>query len=234
MQCNLCGNTGFGQQGSRPTARCLSCNSLERTRLLGMYIRRLNLTPESRVLHLAPEFGIWNYIRQIVSPSHYHLGDINPAGYSFAGQQVHKIDLTDLDHLPDDHYDLILHSHVLEHVPCNIAYPLYHLHRALKPSGTHMFVVPFEGSHYDECFGGIDESERIRRFGQNDHVRLFGIDDIDRSLGSVLRFNKNFDATRDFLPEQLTNANIPAATWTGLTANTVLCLAKTDMRMLRG
>lgn len=104
----------------------------------------------------------------------------------------------------------------------------------LKPDGTHMFVVPFEGSHYDECFGGIDESERIRRFGQNDHVRLFGIDDIDRSLGSVLRFNKNFDATRDFSPEQLTQANIPAGTWTSLTANTLLCLAKTDMRFLRG
>lgn len=66
MQRNLCGNTSFGPQGSRPTARCLPCNSLECTRLLGMCIRRLNLTPESRVLHLAPEFGIWHYIRQIV------------------------------------------------------------------------------------------------------------------------------------------------------------------------
>lgn len=68
MQCNLCGNTRFGAQGARPTTRCLSCNSLERTRLLGMYISRLNLTAESRVLHLAPEFGIWQYIRQIVPP----------------------------------------------------------------------------------------------------------------------------------------------------------------------
>lgn len=232
MKCNLCGHPHFGPMGTRPTARCLSCNSLERTRLLWMYLQRLNLTAESRVLHLAPDFGIWRQLSAVIPAANYHLGDINPAGYPFAGQQVRKIDLTDLDGLPDNYYDLILHSHVLEHVPCNIAYPLYHLHRALKPGGKHMFVIPFAGKHYDECLGGIDEAERIRRFGQNDHIRLFGVDDIDQSLGSVLRFEKNFDATRDFSPAQLMDANIPAESWKGLTPNTVLCVAKTDMRML--
>ncbi len=231
MKCNLCGGTTFTAQGSRRGVRCTSCHSLERSRLLWMYIEKLRVTPNARVLHFAPERGIWTHLSKIVAPENYHVADIDPARYTFA-KGVRRIDLTDLDGLPSDHYDLILHSHVMEHVPCNIAYTLYHLHRALRPAGTHLCIIPFLPGHYDECFAEIGDSERIRRFGQNDHVRRFGTADIDRSLGSVLRFDREYDVTRDFPPQRLQEANIPPYTWRGLTVHTVLHLRKSDMRLL--
>lgn len=232
MHCNICGGVEFGPMGERPNARCIHCHSVERTRLLWMYLSRHNITPEMRILHLAPEPGLYTAISARLNEGNYHTGDIEPGRYSFA-KGIQRIDLCDLDHLPDDHYDFIVHLHVLEHIPCNIAYTLFHLHRSLKPTGRHVCVIPFLAGYYDECFAEIGAVERNRRFGQDDHVRRFGRDDVDKHLGSVLSFSKDFDASRDFSAAELLSANIPHACWSGLTPNTVLSLSKYDMRLLR-
>jgi phosphoglycolate phosphatase len=86
--------------------------------------------------------------------------------------------------------------------------------------------------YWDEDFSEISDGERARRFGQNDHVRHFGVEDTDQSLGFILRFDHHFDATSDFSPERLLEANIPPAAWHGLTTNTVLQLHTYDMRLL--
>lgn len=197
-----------------------------------MYLQQLPLTSKSRILHLAPELGIYRALSRVVETDNYEVTDIDPSRYSFA-KGIRTLDLCNLDDLRDNHYDLILHSHVLEHIPCNIAYTLFHLHRALKPDGWHVCVIPFVSGHYDECYAKIPDQERIRRFGQDDHVRRFGRDDVDRHLGSIMSFDKDFDAARDFRPDLLAGANIPESAWRGLTAHTVLRLRKWDMKLLR-
>jgi phosphoglycolate phosphatase len=202
-----------------------------------MYIERLiesgKINDRSRVLHFAPERGLWSLLSKVVAPENYHTADIDPARYKFAGH-VKRIDLCDLCGVaPDNYYDLILDVHVMEHVHCNIAHTFYHLHRSLTPEGLHLCAVPFCAGYYEETFYEIGDAERDRRFGQNDHVRRFGRRDIDQSLGSILHFDKEFDATRDFSPERLTEANIPPSSWRGLTPDTILHLRKYDMRLLR-
>jgi hypothetical protein len=197
-----------------------------------MYVQQIGLNSTSRVLHFAPEQGLYAKISQIVAPGNYCVADIDPGRFTFA-PDARRMDLCDLDELPENHFDLILHSHVMEHIPCNVAYTLFHLHRGLKPDGHHVCVIPFLPGSYDECFADIGDAERVRRFGQNDHVRRFGRDDVDRHLGSVLDFDRDFDATRDFEPSALLEANIPESTWRGLTVHTVLKLRKKDMRLLR-
>ena len=121
----------------------------------------------------------------------------------------------------------------MEHVKCNFTYVLYHLHRSLKPEGWHICVIPFCSGYYDECLGDIGAEEATRRFSQADHVRCFGRDDIESTLGKVLKFGKAIDVTKDFSPATLREANIPERSWRGLTADTVLCLRKYDMKLLQ-
>lgn len=231
MTCNVCGGDDFIDFNSRPKIRCGSCDSMERSRLLWLYLEKFgSLGPDTRVLHVAPERCIYEKIRSIVSSDNYHLRDINPAAYGFA-KNISPIDLCNLSGLPSDYYDVIVHSHVLEHVCCNIAHPLFHLHRALKPSGRHFFLVPFMPGKYDESFQEIGDSERVRRFGQDDHVRRFGQDDIGAHLGALVRLEgaSTREAVEAFPPELLRSFNIPENAVQSFTPHTVLHLRKDDM-----
>lgn len=232
VKCNLCGGKTFSQVKMRPLAKCDKCSSMERTRLLWMYVQKFQLTPETRVLHLAPERGLYRALSKRLNAQNYVCADIDPSRYKFA-ENMRKIDLCALDDQASDEYDLIIHSHVMEHVPCNIAYTLFHLHRMLKPNGKQVCVIPFTPGRYDESFSDIGDKERTRRFGQRDHVRRFGAEDIGRHLGSIMKLPATFDATESFSQEELRRANIPETAWRGFTINTVLQLGKLDMKLLQ-
>lgn len=229
MKCNLCGSSDFVEMNGRPNARCRHCGSLERTRLMWMYLSRIQMDGAFRALHIAPEKGLYAALTKRLASKNYKVADINPKLYGFA-KNCQQIDLCNLDSQLSDNYDLIVHSHVLEHTPCNIAYTLCHLHRMLKPGGKHVFVVPFMKGRYDECFQDIGDEERVRRFGQDDHVRRFGRDDLNEHLGKILKLPNQFDATKDFDNEDLRSANIPITHWTGFTSSTVIIVDKHDAR----
>lgn len=231
MQCNVCGGKTFADVGARAAARCLGCGSFERTRLLWLYVEKYGrLDTQTRALHLAPELGVYRRMRARLAPGHYDVRDLCPENFAFA-PEIGKLDLCQLDGLPSDHYDLILHSHVLEHVPGDLAHTMYHLHRSLKPDGRHLFVVPFMPGHYDECFEDITVDERIRRFGQADHVRRFGLKDIHAHLGSLVTIDTGFDAEAEHGVAALVAANIPRPIWKGLSAHSVLHLGKFDLKL---
>jgi phosphoglycolate phosphatase len=198
-----------------------------------MYLEASNLIgKKSRVLHIAPEKGLYKRISELVGKGNYVVGDYDPGRYAFV-DDCRKIDLCNLDNWSANEFDIILHSHVLEHLPCNIAHTLFHLHRMLKPDGKHFFMIPISNGRYDECFQELDIDERCRRFGQADHMRHFGVEDLDLHIGKLLNLPSDFDATRDFSPGQLKNANIPEKFWRGLNPSTVFRLGKQDMLLLR-
>jgi phosphoglycolate phosphatase len=230
--CNICGSPFFVSMNSRKNVKCFNCGSLERTRLLYLYIKNFpTLFPNSQVLHFAPEEGLYNKISSIVSPGNYSVVDLDPNRYSFA-KNVQKFDLcNDIDDLPDNYFDLIIHSHIMEHIPCNISYVLKSLHRSLKDDGWHICVIPFLSGYYEECFAPLSAEEAQSRFGQFDHVRRFGIKDIHNTLGRIIPIDINYDVTKIFPPETLIKFNIPEYCWKGLTPNTVLALRKNDINI---
>lgn len=150
-----------------------------------MYIQKTKISSESKILHFAPKKEIYKALLNYVGKQNYFVSDINPKRYHFA-ENLLSIDLCNLENELSFQYDLILHSHVLEYISCNIAYTLFHLHRILKKNGFHIFVIPFMNGKYDECFQDLSEEERVRRFGQNDHVRRFGKEDISSHIGKLI------------------------------------------------
>lgn len=198
-----------------------------------MYIQsRFALNHNTKILHLAPEKGLYSAIRRIVPAENYIGSDISQDNYGFV-DNFRRIDLTsDLEQFEDNQFDLIIHSHVLEHVPCNIAYVLYQIHRILKPSGKHICVIPFMGGAYEESFAQMPPEEATRRFGQSDHVRRFGIQNLANALGCIITLPQTFDAETDFGTEAMDHYNIPASCRKGFQASTVLCLNKGDYKLV--
>lgn len=225
--CNLCGSTKFVDLKTRRLAKCKSCNSLERTRLLWMHLLAANIAPQARILHCAPEKGLYRALSQYRPEAQYEPADLDPARYDFAAG-IRQIDLCDLDGEPSDHYDLIIHSHVLEHVPCTMAYTLKHLSRMLKPDGLQICVIPFAPGYFDETFANIGAEERTRRFGQHDHVRRIGAEDRHVHVGKIIRLPEHYDAEARFGAKALLRANIPRSMWQGFSISTVLELRKSD------
>jgi SAM-dependent methyltransferase len=174
-ECNLCGYKGrfrpFGDP-PRPGARCARCGAMERHRLVGMWVEKNPQTDErARLLHFAPEAVLKRLFRD--KAAEYRSGDLTPG----AADLVVNIEAIDL---PDESIDLVICSHVLEHVDDHKA--LREIYRILVPGGQALLMFPIvEG--WDRTYEDDrvqSHGERTLHFGQWDHVRMFGRDVRDR------------------------------------------------------
>lgn len=199
--CNICGGSAFKPFANRPAAQCVQCWSLERSRAMAFFIERWGLLqPGRRVLHFAPERGIGTMVQRAVGTDNYEAYDLFPELF-YPGLGVQHFDLTACATLETERYDLIIHAHVMEHIPCYIAPVFWHLHRALAPGGTHLFFIPVMRGRHASDFNDISEDERRLRFGQKDHVRRFGEADIDMTIGMIFDLhagNSRFEISEGF------------------------------------
>ena len=161
---------GYGNQ-IRENALAPGSNSLERHRLLWLYLQRFTNFFErpQHLLHIAPEQCFHGRFKRLSNLT-VLTGDIESplADLHF-----------DLHHIPleDNRFDVAFCNHVLEHVTDD-AQCLRELYRVLKPGGWGIFQVPFVPAQIstDEDPSITDPAERERRFGQYDHVRIYGQD----------------------------------------------------------
>ena len=74
-------------------------------------------------------------------------------------------------------FDYILCNHVLEHIDDDIK-AMMEIFRVLNFNGTAILQVPidFNNTTTLEDNSIINRQERIEKFGQYDHVRLYGLD----------------------------------------------------------
>ena len=209
---------------------CVGCGSHGRMRLMWLMLARHDLLrPGLRCLHIAPEAALATRLRAIFGDG-YDPVDIAPELYPFAGG-IRRFDLVmDTPALASATYDLVLHSHVMEHVRGNVSAVLFHLHRALRPGGKQVCCIPIlRGGHYAEDLGPIDPDEAMRRFGQDDHVRMFGALDLHTTLGMLFALPEQYDLLRDYDAGLLARHGIPEVTWAGWSPGSVLMLDKQDL-----
>ncbi|MEE8105925.1 MAG: methyltransferase domain-containing protein [Planctomycetota bacterium] len=163
----------WGEVTPRPDAICPRCGSVERHRLLWLHLKDTDLFDGSRktVLHVAPERALEPIFRA-------HLGDAYLTADLSNPRAMVKMDVTKIAY-PDASFDVIYCSHVLEHVPDDHA-AMREFHRVLKPSGWAILLVPVTVAQTEEDLAITDPAERLRRYGQDDHVRRYGPDFKDR------------------------------------------------------
>ncbi|HYF50255.1 MAG TPA: methyltransferase domain-containing protein [Planctomycetota bacterium] len=85
-----------------------------------------------------------------------------------------KLDITALP-FGRHSFDVILCSHVLEHV-VEDAQAMREMVRVLKPGGYALLMVPITADATIEDRSATSPEERLRLFGQADHVRRYGRD----------------------------------------------------------
>ena len=177
VRCTCCGHLGkFRNFGSpiRYGAQCPSCYSVERHRLLALAVERGAISfAGKRVLHFAPEPSARKLIEK-AKPSEYLR-----SSYPASPDDQLSLDIERIDWSSDD-IDIVLCSHVLEHVDDHKA--LREIARVLRPEGQLIAMVPIiEGwDHTYEDKSKTSEYDRRVHFGQYDHVRYYGADFRDR------------------------------------------------------
>ena len=174
-ECPLCGWRGrFLNSGTpgRFDVMCPRCRSHPRHRLLSLVQEHDALIPpNSEILHFAPEGAVKPLIKGAF-PKRYVTADLKD------GLDL-KLNIEKID-LPDGSFDVILCSHVLEHVDDRAA--LSELYRILRPSGRLILMVPIiEGADRTYEDPAITSwHDRKLHFGGGTHVRYYGRDFRDR------------------------------------------------------
>jgi len=158
-----------------PNSVCPRCYSNLRHRLFWeIFSSRFNSEVNEkpiRILHFAPESHLSQKISSL-NKVEYLTADITRPDVDL------NLDLTRLE-LPDCDFDVIIAIHVLEHIEDDRA-ALTEIYRILNPGGWTVLMVPIFGEYTHEDNNITTEEDRIKFFGQGNHVRAYGIDFRDR------------------------------------------------------
>ena len=177
-KCPMCGVRRrrflpYGYVNSREDALCPRCLSLERHRLIWLWLERHSdlFSSHPRLLHIAPEVSLMRHFKR-----HYKGLD----SYITADLESPLADMHfDVQHIPLDSrsIDVVICNHLLEHVADDRC-ALRELHRIMRPGGWGIMLVPEDRSRAttfeDDTI--TDPEERTRLFGQYDHRRIYGRD----------------------------------------------------------
>jgi len=211
ITCPLCGNSGFEEVNGRPNAGCRSCLSLERTRLLFLVLMKMNIfRPGMKVMHIAPEHGL-RYALHNLYKEDYHACDFSIERFGNELSPIYPIDLcNDIERFPSNTFDVIIHNHVLEHLPAKLDNVLAQLQRILKADGYHFFTIPMIEGYTIEDIHEANPAVRAQRFGQDDHYRVFGMEDTIGSIRKWTGAQVTVINVSDYLTEQeVIEAGIP-------------------------
>jgi predicted SAM-dependent methyltransferase len=179
--------------GYRLHYHCPICHSLDRERLVYLYLtKKANIFKlKVRLLHVAPEAKLHKILS--VQPNISYLSIDLSSNLANV-----KADITQMS-FKENSFDIIICNHVLEHTQ-NDRKAMHELYRILNPNGWAILQVPIsnmlETTYEDPAIKKPEEKEK--KFGQRDHVRIYGKDYKYRLEAAgfkvdVFNFVKEFD-----------------------------------------
>jgi SAM-dependent methyltransferase len=178
VACPCCEGSFRGFRQYAHELQCPRCGSLGRHRLLWLYLTRETTIVDrpTRVLHVAPEFALQRRLTRLPSVT-YVSGDLTSA---LAGM---RLDVCELP-FADASFDLVLCSHVLEHV-VDDRRAIAEIARVLDPGGTAIVLVPI-GDRASTIDGRESVEDAVGRRVRYGHVRSYGRDYVDRLAAAGL------------------------------------------------
>ncbi|NBC33268.1 MAG: methyltransferase domain-containing protein [Alphaproteobacteria bacterium] len=200
LTCPICGTRAarflpFGLSGRR-NARCPGCGSAERHRFLWLYLTRRTrlLERRLRILHTAPEPCLAARLRARPNLRTVTVDRFDPAA-------DRRADLTALP-FADAAFNLVLSSHVLEHIPDDRA-AIAEIARVLHPGGEAIIAVPFDphAARSPEAPAAATPAARQALFGHPYHFRTYGRDLVDR-LAEAGLIARRVDSTAILTPHR--------------------------------
>lgn len=175
VECTVCGKhyrkfLPYGRV-SRPNVLCPNCLSLERHRLMWLYLKKDTdfFNAPHKVLHIAPEQCFLKRFKSMKNLDYTTADIVSPIADV-------KMDLHHAP-FPDNSFDVIFCNHVLEHVESD-KQCMSELFRMMKPGGFGIFQVPIDYNRQTtyEDPSIVTPEDREKHYWQNDHVRLYGRD----------------------------------------------------------
>jgi SAM-dependent methyltransferase len=211
VACPVCGGAfdRFKADWNRPDALCWRCGSHERHRAQWLlFDQRPDLLDGARsLLHFAPEWCLRQRLAPLAAERgiRYVTADLDPAGVDL------ELDLMGLA-LPDDAFDAVICSHVLEHVPDD-GVAMRELRRITAPGGWCLVMIPLdltrETTYEDPSI--VTPEARVEAFWQHDHVRLYAPDVAERLAAAGFAVETIRPA--DLGPEAVRRARLLPSDW---------------------
>ena len=160
----------YGYNKQRKNALCPGTFSLERHRLLWLYLKKETdfFNSNNKILHFAPEQCFHKFFKSFFK--NYTSIDLNSPIVDI------KADICNLP-FNDNSFDYILCNHVLEHI-YDDEKAMKEIFRVLNKNGIAILQVPIDiKSNLTQEGRDIDDKEvRSKLFGQYDHLRMYGLD----------------------------------------------------------
>jgi SAM-dependent methyltransferase len=162
----------YGRKPPRENALCPGCLSLERHRLLWLYLKDQTSFFEKnfKFLHIAPEICFIHRFEKMDNLD-YITADLE-SPLARIKMDIHQIPFE------KDTFDVVMCNHVLEHVEDDI-HAMKEIFRVLKREGWAIMQVPFMGKNLEVTYEEPSirkPSEREKIYGQRDHLRIYGKD----------------------------------------------------------
>jgi SAM-dependent methyltransferase len=188
---------------------CPNCGASDRERLFALFLRIISRESQGRkfrLLDFAPS-RIFQLFVNSLRCFEYRTADLLVNGFD------DKIDIENMYQYPDNYFDCLICSHVLEHVK-NDKKALSELYRVLRSSGFGIIQTPISLFHQTtyEDFSKTTVAERWQHFGQGDHVRIYSRKDYINKIkcaGFELKeFGVNFFGEDLFMDCAITNSSI--------------------------
>lgn len=155
---------------------CPFCFCSDRDRLYALYVNEffsgIDKLAGFRLIDFAPSLPLTRHIKNIIKSKGM---DVDYRTADLLSRDVDDtVDIMNMGIYPDQSCNFFICSHILEHVEDDKK-AMRELRRILKPKGRGILMVPIIlGIHrIDEDPSVTDEAERWRRFGQEDHVRVY-------------------------------------------------------------
>lgn len=192
---------------------CQKCGGSDRSRLIALFLNKYFSNNEVKkdisLLDIAPTEHLQSFFKKYIKPENYRTADLFMEGVD------DKVDLQDMRIYRDNSWDIIVCSHVLEHVKDDRK-AISEIFRVLNKNGIAILMAPILLEMEESCEAeknrSYTEAERWKYFGQDDHERLYSKNDfisrIEKAGFVVDKLGVDFFGVNTFKEFGITNTSV--------------------------